>query len=317
MLSMKTHPVTQTNNSSLVRSLVGFLFGIAALYVVVVHWQTVDRSLQVTRTAHVAWLLTALGCMLATMLVAAAIYGTLALHRLRYLQTLLVEVAAGFVNRILPSGLGSLGLHGVYLYKRKYTVAEATAVVSVNNLLGITAHLSLLLLLVLVQPHTLRMLHVHVAVKSVVFVAIGFGVLLMAVALVPVVRRRIMRFIYNLLHSFRKVGLWSVIKAWVLALILTSLYTLILWCSGHAVDVHLSILQMFVVFTIGMFSGTVVPLPGGLVGMEAGLLVGLLAYNVPVTQAGAVVVIFRLVTYWLPILPGVIALFLARRRSLV
>jgi undecaprenyl-diphosphatase len=74
---------------------------------------------------------------------------------------------------------------------------------------------------------------------------------------------------------------------------------------------------MFVVFTIGMFSGTIVPLPGGLVGMEAGLLVGLLAYNVPTAQAGAVVVIFRLVTYWLPILPGIAALFLARRRRLI
>jgi undecaprenyl-diphosphatase len=98
---------------------------------------------------------------------------------------------------------------------------------------------------------------------------------------------------------------------------LTGLYTLILWCSGHAVNVHISILQMFIIFTIGMFSGTIVPLPGGLVGMEAGLLVGLLAYNVSAAQAGAVVVIFRLVTYWLPILPGIAALFLARRRRLI
>jgi len=42
-------------------------------------------------------------------------------------------------KRLLPSGIGSLGLNGVYLYKRKHTVAEATVVVSTNNLLGIVS----------------------------------------------------------------------------------------------------------------------------------------------------------------------------------
>lgn len=295
----------------------GVIFGVAALYMLVAHWHTVSASLHVARTAHVAWLAAALSCMVATTLIAAAIYGTLAVQRLHYFQTVLVEVAAGFVNRILPSGLGSLGLHGVYLYTRRHTVSEATAVVSVNNLVGIVAHLSLLVALLLARPHVIRSLHFRVPVRDIVLVAVVLGIILAVVGMLPMVRQQIAQFIHNLLHSFKKVGLPSVVRAWVFALLLTSLYVLILWSSGRAVNVDLSVLQMFVVFTAGMFSGTVVPLPGGLVGMEAGLLVGLVAYGVPAAHAGAVVVIFRLVTYWLPIIPGVIALFWARRRQLV
>lgn len=295
----------------------GLVFVVAALYILIAHWHTVDSSLRAARDAQVTWLGIALGSMVMTILVAALIYGTLALQRLRYFQTVLVEIAAGFVNRILPSGLGSLGLHGVYLYKKRHTVAEATAVVSVNNLVGIVAHLTLLLLLIVVRPHVVRALHFHVSVKGAVLAVLVLGVVLVAVCIVPMVRQQITRFIRNLSHSFKKVGLPSVLKAWGLAIVLTSLYVCILWSSGRAVDVSLSVLQMFVVFTAGMFSGTIVPLPGGLVGMEAGLLVGLVAYDVPTARAGAVVVIFRLVTYWLPIIPGVLALFLARRRQLV
>ena len=314
---MKNNPTTKTNGSLLGRTFIGILFGIAALYIVVVHWHTVSGSLEATRSAHLSWLLIALGCMVITMLIAAVIYGVLALHRLRYRQTVLVEVAAGFVNRILPSGLGSLGLHGVYLYKRKHTVAEATAVVSVNNLLGVTAHLSLLLFLIVLRPHVFQALHFHVAVRSVICVLIVLSAVLLIAATAPVIRRRVVGFARNLVRSFKKVSILSAAKAWGLAVMLTSLYVLILWFSGHAVDVHLSMLQMFVVFTAGMFSGTIVPLPGGLVGMEAGLLVSLVAYDIPTARAGAVVVIFRFVTYWLPIIPGVIALFLARRKRLV
>lgn len=314
---MKTQYKPHTQGQSRLRNAVGLLFAVAAVYLLARHWHTVDSSLRVARAEHVSWLLSALGCMVATTLVAAAIYGTLAIQRLRYAQTIAVEIAAGFVNRIFPSGLGSLGLHGVYLYKRRHTVSEATAVVSVNNLVGIMAHLSLLGALLFARPHVLGSLHVHVPVRNIVSVAVALLLLGAVVCMLPVVRRQTAQFMHNLLHSFKKVGPTSVIRAWLLALILTTLYVLILWSSGRAVDVNLSVLQMFVVFTAGMFSGTIVPLPGGLVGMEAGLLVGLVAYGVPATRAGAVVVTFRLVTYWLPIVPGVVALFWARRSQLV
>jgi uncharacterized protein (TIRG00374 family) len=66
-----------------------------------------------------------------------------------------------------------------------------------------------------------------------------------------------------------------------------------------------------------MLASTATPTPGGLVGAEAGLFAGFVAYGVSAPMAGAAVLLYRFVTYWLPLLPGVLALFLARRRRLV
>jgi uncharacterized membrane protein YbhN (UPF0104 family) len=317
---MLTHSKTKNSTSHWLqswRAIAGVLFLGVAVYILAGHWHTVSTSLHVARTAKASWLLVAIGFMVVTMLIAASIYGVLAINRLRYFQTVLVEVAAGFVNRILPSGLGSLGLHGVYLFRKKHTVAEATAVVSTNNLLGVVAHLLLLLLLFIARPNVVHALQFKIGFSQPGWAAGALVCACAGVLLLPAVRPRLGRLIQNVLVSLRKVGMRSVIRALVLASLLTTTYTTILFCSAHSVGIHISGLEIFVVFTAGMFSGTIVPLPGGLVGAEAGLLAGFIAYNVPTTQAGAAVLIFRLVTYWLPIIPGILALLLARRRQLV
>jgi len=127
----------------------------AAIYVLATHWQTVHRSIELARGASIPWLVASLLLTACTFCIAAASYGVLALHPLRYWQTVLVEASTAFVNRLLPSGIGQLRAERVYLYKRKHTVAEATVVVSTNNLLGIVVHLSLLACVVVWYPSVL------------------------------------------------------------------------------------------------------------------------------------------------------------------
>ena len=67
----------------------------------------------------------------------------------------------------------------------------------------------------------------------------------------------------------------------------------------------------------GMLAGTATPTPGGLVGAEAGLFTGFTAYGVSVLDAGAAVLLFRLVTYWLPLFPGLLALLAGRKNGLI
>lgn len=124
----------------------------ALLYLVRVNWHIVKAGVSVLQQAHIAWFGLAMLLTVGTFCIAAAVYGVVALHRLRYWQTLVVEVASAFVNRLLPSGLGSLGLHGDYLYRRGHTTAEATAVVSINNLIGMVAHALLLGIAIILYP---------------------------------------------------------------------------------------------------------------------------------------------------------------------
>jgi len=254
--------------------------------------------------------------MACTFLIAAAIYCVLALHRLRYLPTTLVEAASAFVNRLLPSGLGGLGLHGLYLYKRKHTVAEATVVVSVNNLVGMAAHLALLAATLVLYPAAIHSFvhRVHVASWP---LAVGGLVVGMVAVATPRVRQRLARFMQNLLASVRRLRLVALLCALGLALLLTITYTCILFSVTRSLGMELNMVQVFIVFSLAMLTSTAVPTPGGLVGAEAGLFAGFVAYGESAASAGAAALLYRLITYWLPLLPGLLALAIARRKKLV
>lgn len=288
----------------------------AASYVLAVHWGTVAQGLNTARHAQAGWLGLALVCMVLTWYVAAGIYGQLALHRLRYRQTVLIELAAAFVNRLLPSGLGGLGLHGLYLYRRRHTAAEATAIVSVNNILGVAVHACLLLLLIALDPGVLRDVHigtVHVSWRPIAVVA---GMVLLIV-LLPPIRRHLRSFAQSLLISLSRIQRIRLLRAAGIAAVLTCVYTLILVCTARSVGVWLGLPKTFAVFSVGMLIGNAIPTPGGLVGAEAGLFAGFVGYGVSDANATAAVLLFRLVSYWLPLLPGACALLLARNRRLV
>lgn len=313
-MSKKTPAVTR---ATLIRIIVSVVLLGVAIYLMAAHWSTVSKGFSVARTASPAWLALALLLMALTFCIAAGIYGLLALHPLRYKQTVLIEVSTAFVNRLLPSGLGSLGLHGLYLYKRKHTAAEVTVVVSVNNLLGMAAHFMLLALVIVTRPDTLHDLtarhHITVPWQA----AFGFIVLAIILLLLPRVQRTLIRFGHNVLTSLRKMRPGNLARALVVAMLLTCTYTFILLSSARSIGLDLTILQIFIVFSLGMLFSTATPTPGGLVGAEAGLFTGFVAYGVSAPNAAAAVLLFRLVSYWLPLVPGVIALLLARQHKLV
>jgi uncharacterized membrane protein YbhN (UPF0104 family) len=289
----------------------------AGVYVLVGHWSIVSQSLQAASKAQLSWVVLSLAVMVLTFYIAAATYHALALHRLRYSQTVLIELAGAFANRLLPAGLGGLGLNGVYLYRKKHTPAEAAAIISVNNLLGMCAHLLLLAGVLIFRPSVVRALFSRHDI-SVPWVWLVVGVVILAIACsTPSVRHRLTNFTRNLLVSFHQLTVSKLLRATVLSALLTMSYTLILFSTTRAVGVSLGVFEIFIVFSLGMLVSTAVPTPGGLVGTEAALFTGFVAYGVSHTAAGAAVVLFRLVTYWLPLFPGVVALLRAKSRKLL
>ena len=61
------------------------------------------------------------------------------------------------------------------------------------------------------------------------------------------------------------------------------------------------------VYLAGAAVASISPTPGGLGAMEAALVAGLTAVGAPTGPAVAGVLAFRLLTFWLPILPGWLA----------
>jgi uncharacterized membrane protein YbhN (UPF0104 family) len=88
----------------------------------------------------------------------------------------------------------------------------------------------------------------------------------------------------------------------------------VLWATFHAVGASPEISIILMGYLIGQLGG-LLPLPGGLGGIDGGLLGTLVLYGVPVASTAAAVLAYRLILFWLPLVVGAFA-FLSLRRGL-
>jgi uncharacterized protein (TIRG00374 family) len=88
----------------------------------------------------------------------------------------------------------------------------------------------------------------------------------------------------------------------------------ILWASFHAFDVHVPLGVVVQGFFLGMVANLFPFAPGGVGAVDAGMIGTFVLFDLPGSQVFAAVLMYRLIAFWLPIPPGVIA-FLQLRRT--
>jgi len=74
----------------------------------------------------------------------------------------------------------------------------------------------------------------------------------------------------------------------------------------EAIGVESNFTTSFVALVIASMAGTVTLMPGGLGGYEAASILILNLFGVPITEAIAATALFRCLTLWLPLIPGII-----------
>jgi uncharacterized membrane protein YbhN (UPF0104 family) len=89
---------------------------------------------------------------------------------------------------------------------------------------------------------------------------------------------------------------------------------MVLWASFHAYGAAPPLAIVWIGYLIGELGG-LLPLPGGIGGLDAGLVGTLVLYHVPVTSAAAAVLSYRALALVVPAALGAVA-FAALRRSL-
>jgi glycosyltransferase 2 family protein len=87
--------------------------------------------------------------------------------------------------------------------------------------------------------------------------------------------------------------------------------------SVAAVGGESAAIPVIAVAVLALVGGAISPTPGGLVVVECGAVVGLSFLGVEPVPAAAAVVVWRLTTFWLPMIPGAIATRSLRRRSVL
>ncbi|HYV16084.1 MAG TPA: lysylphosphatidylglycerol synthase transmembrane domain-containing protein [Conexibacter sp.] len=87
----------------------------------------------------------------------------------------------------------------------------------------------------------------------------------------------------------------------------------ILWACFHAFGEPPPLAVLVQAFFVGML-GNLLPIPGGIGGVDGGMIGALVAFGVGADIALLAVLSYRLFAFWLPTIPGVIAYVQLRRR---
>jgi uncharacterized protein (TIRG00374 family) len=88
----------------------------------------------------------------------------------------------------------------------------------------------------------------------------------------------------------------------------------VLWAAFHAFGFSPPITVVLMGYLIGQLGG-LLPLPGGLGGIDGGLIGTLVVYGTPAAASTAAVLVYRVILFWLPLLVGAVA-FASLRRAL-
>lgn len=218
------------------------------------------------------------------------------------------QVALGFVRLVAPSTLGIAALNTRLLVRMRIPLPSAAASVAASQAAAFIVAVPLIIVLGLL---TGREVDFGIRLSTIV-VAVGAVVLTAAVVLwlVPAVRTRAGK----AWRSFVERGLPRLLDAVQdpkrLAmglggnLLLTLGYGVALYASVAAVGAEIPIATATLIYVSGNAVGSIVPTPGGLGAVEAALTAGLTAAGVPGGEAFTAVILFRLITFWLPIPVG-------------
>jgi uncharacterized membrane protein YbhN (UPF0104 family) len=86
----------------------------------------------------------------------------------------------------------------------------------------------------------------------------------------------------------------------------------VLWATFHAVGLSPPLTVILMGYLIGQLGG-LLPIPGGIGGIDLGLIGTLIVYGAPAAGTAAAVLGYRLILFWLPLIVGGIAFALLRR----
>ena len=98
---------------------------------------------------------------------------------------------------------------------------------------------------------------------------------------------------------------------------ITLAYLFGLYASMRAFGGHLALPAVGAVYLAGSALAQAAPTPGGLGAVEAALIAGMVSVGLEKEVAVPAVLLFRLTTFWLPIVPGYAAFERLSRRKLI
>ncbi|MEU5088291.1 lysylphosphatidylglycerol synthase domain-containing protein [Streptomyces sp. NPDC021356] len=305
------------------RTLISFIAGAIGAYYLLTQLTHIEFN---TLFAHAQW-----GWLAAAVLFSALSYVAAAMallgfvpERVPFVRTVAAQVAGSFVKIVAPAAVGGVALNTRFLQRAGVRPGLAVASVGASQLFGLGCHILMLLSFgYLTGTEKTPSLSPS---RTVIAGLLTVAVLVLVVTSVPFLRKFVVTRVRSLFAGVvpRMLDVLQRPQKLVTGiggmLLLTACFVMCLDASIRAFgdeSTSLSIASVAVVFLAGNALGSAAPTPGGVGAVEATLTVGLIAVGLPKEVAAPAVLMFRLLTLWLPVLPGWLAFnHLSRKGSL-
>jgi uncharacterized membrane protein YbhN (UPF0104 family) len=242
-------------------------------------------------------------------------------ERLPFWRTFCAQVSLGFVRLVAPATVGTAAINIRLLTKAGVAGPLATASVAANQVGNVAVSIPLIVVLGLATGSSVA---ASLEPSPTMLAVIGAIVLLAGLLLlVAPIRARALA----VWKDFARRGLPRLLDVLAnprklaealggIVLQATALVFCFYACL-QAMGANVNVAALAVVQLVGNTVGTAVPTPGGLGAVEAALTAGVTAIGVSTGVAVSSVLLFRLVSFWLPILPGWIMWTQMQKRNLL
>ena len=228
-------------------------------------------------------------------------------------------LATAFTGLLAPQGVGALTTNLHFLDKQGVPTTIGATAVGLNAVAGVLVHMVSLVFAVAFYGRSL-LGDVRVPPRWELLVAAAVvAIVVGAIVWSPFGQTKV---IPQVLNSGRALG--STLRHPVRAVQLLGGSALITLCNALALAFAMDAFgrtipagKVIAVYLVGAALASIAPTPGGLGAIEAALVAGLTAVGSPAGTAVGGVLVFRLLTFWLPILPGMWMLRRLNLRGLV
>ncbi|GAB3033742.1 lysylphosphatidylglycerol synthase transmembrane domain-containing protein [Mycobacterium bourgelatii] len=282
----------------------------ALVYVAYPFISTVPTFFSELRTANWWWALLGLTVSALTYVGAAAALWACADGLVSFWKLSIMQVANTFAATTTPAGVGGLALSTRFLQKGGLSALRATAAVALQQSVQVIVHVVLLIIFSAAAGTSADLSHF---VPSATLLYLIGGVALGIVGtflLVPNLRRwlatavrpRLKEVWGDLTELAREPRRLALIVAGSGGTTLGA--ALALWASVEAFGGGTNFVTVTVVTMVGGTLASAAPTPGGVGAVEAALIGGLAAFGVPTAIGVPSVLLYRVLTCWLPVFVG-------------
>ena len=303
---IKAETITRFSRSQLIQ----LVLLVALVYVAYPFISTVPTFFNALSRANWWWALLGLAISASTYVGAAAALWASADEKVNFWRLSIAQVANTFAATTTPAGVGGLALSTRILQKSGLSTVRATTAVALQQSMQVIMHVVLLIFFSTVAGAGTDLSH-FVPKATVLYLIAGVALgIVGTILLVPRLRRwlatdlgpKLKEITADLIEVAREPKRMALI---VLGCTGTTLgAALALWASVKAFGGDTTFVTVTVVTMVGGTLASAAPTPGGVGAVEAALIGGLAAFGVPAAVSVPSVLLYRVLTCWLPVFVG-------------